>query len=315
MQSIVPYHTDYTGDQRLTVRQAILCARRHGDFGRAFLPVSMSRHSRALRDWLEILYAHPNRRQDTAALAELDAHLEELSLSFRGELKKRLEEERHRSHGDEKISWWKGIIYKSELLIPLKDLTRIALTGVSQARLARVAHLLHSTRKLQANLSISARLPGFRRQAEEAEKGGERRSEGAEASRENVPETDKHWLIIRRMLTRYNWLSTRVGDDAVPSDGLVKGIYAHRLLSGALEMVSFDALVPLRQRRFSELLGKEWDRIYYSDAVDQRDLDVFVDAESYLEALNAQRAQVRASSIAPLSEGGGVAAVAGKGGT
>ncbi len=56
MHSLQSYHANYKGDGRLIARQAILCSRRHGDFGRAFLPVNMPIQSRAIRDWLEILY-------------------------------------------------------------------------------------------------------------------------------------------------------------------------------------------------------------------------------------------------------------------
>src|SRR5262249_22749987 len=38
LQSLVTYHHEHKGEARLLIRQAIISSRRHGDFGRAFLP-------------------------------------------------------------------------------------------------------------------------------------------------------------------------------------------------------------------------------------------------------------------------------------
>ncbi len=303
LHSLVSYHTEYSGDLRLTIRQAIICSRRHGDFGRAFLPMQMSMASRALRDWLEVLFSAPKRRDSFSHLVELDAHLEEISLSFRKEFIKRLIAtgmvERVGSAAPEiaplRKRIWKGFAYKSVVLVPLKDLVNIALHGVNPARLDRVSELIQHTKKLQSSLSISARLPGFKRQAEEAgksalESGGVTRAL-AEAQQDSPLLAG--WLIMRRMLTRYNWLSTRVGDSAVPVDGLIQAIVLDRTVGERPDVLALDALVPLRQRRFKELLGPKWESLYYANNPGTNDVDIYEVMEEFEEGRTAIQEQVK----------------------
>lgn len=300
IQSLNSYHQEYSGDLRLTIRQAIICSRRHGDFGRAFLPVHMSSASRGLRDWLEILFSNPKRREGFGYLSELDAHLEEIHLNFRKEFIKRLVSGgmQERAKDAEAIPLrerlGKGIAYKSVVLVPLRELVELTLSGISPGRLRRVSELIQVTKKLQASLSISARLPGFKRQAEEAGKGayesGGITREMAEKP-ENAPLLSG-WLIIRRMLTRYNWLSTRVGDSAVPVDGLITAIVLDRSVGERPDLIGLDSAVPLRQRRFKELLGPKWEAQYYSNNPSSNDIDIYELIEEFHEGYSEINEQV-----------------------
>jgi len=302
IQSLVSYHQDYSGDLRMTIRQAIISSRRHGDFGRAFLPVHMSMASRAMRDWLEVLFSSRKRREGFAHLVELDANLEEIQLNFRKEFIRRLVSSgvHERAGKGEtnssllKRSLWKGFAYKSVVLFPLKDLIEVALTGTNPDRLKRVTELMKTTKKLQASLSISARLPGFKRQAEVAEKDAIE-SGGVTRAIAETHEDEKllaGWLIIRRTLTRYNWLSTRVGDSAVPADGLIQAVVLDRTGGDRPEALGMDALVPLRQRRFKELLGSKWETQFYSHSPSANDVDIYEEISEYHEGLSMIREQV-----------------------
>jgi hypothetical protein len=91
----------------------------------------------------------------------------------------------------------------------------------------------------------------------------------------------ENWRIVRRMLTRYNWLSTRVGDDAVPLAGLISGVVCEE---GKKEE-RLSALVPLRQRRFAELFGRAWEHLYYAQNPNPEDVEIFVDRNMYLEVV------------------------------
>ena len=311
VQSIVPYHEEYSGDLRLTIRQAIICSRRHGDFGRAILPVHMSIASRALRDWLEILSSTPKKRDDFADLVELDANLEELHLDFRKEFIKKLlasgfEESARASSTQLSDQLWKGLYYKSVILFPLEQLLQLVLGGVEESRIQRIGELLSATRKLQSGLSISARLPGFKRQAEEAEKdayesGGITRALADDPKNKDLLEG---WLIVRRMLIRYNWLSTRVGDSSVPLDGLIQAIMLDRSTKNRPEVVGFEALVPLRQRQFKELLGAKWAEQYYQVRPSSNDLDVYEDTAEFKVALQEIKEQAARGLFDKLAQGG-----------
>ncbi|MCB0344400.1 MAG: hypothetical protein KDD66_04760 [Bdellovibrionales bacterium] len=303
MQSIPSYIRDYDGDMRYQIRQAIYASRRHGDFGRTFLPMTMQAPSRALRDWLEVFYAAEDVRQETAHLVALDAHIAELHANWRNELSRKIktvlggvgvEEKDHCTSVTSHL--WLGVPFKSVVLMPLRGLLRVALSGISDFRQKRIIELIELTRSRTASLSSSAGLPGFKRQAEEVSSGGlkgtgvTRKLADSEADREIAVQ----WLVVRRMLTKYNWLSTRVGDDAVPVDGILLGILTLEVGEDQhSEVVPMDALVPLRQRRFQQLLGEGWAREYYDDAPKERDVIIVTEVEEFDEAVQRRIKELR----------------------
>lgn len=291
LQSIVNYYQDYNGDQRLYVRQAIVCARRHGDFGRAFLPYNMPLGASAIRDWLEILYELEADREETGLLVELNGHIAEIRDNWRKVYATRLaasveDAASAENQGESALMIWKGFPYQSVILMPLKDVVEVSLAGVGDSLLSRITHLIGATRARQSRLSISARLPGFKRQAEEATKGGIESGGVTKllAESKTGDELVRKWLIVRRMLTRYNWLSTRIGDDAVPVDGLVQAVVTSRT-SEAEQRIGLDALVPLRQRRLKEMVGEDWERTYYLDAPHPNDIKLYVTNDEFVKGL------------------------------
>jgi hypothetical protein len=302
LQSFESYHNIYKGDDRMLIRQAVLFSRRHGDFGRAFLPVGMSVASRALRDWLEILYAAQSKRQEAAFLVELDAHIEEISHNWRQQLSARLHDRADRTKNigvKFPENSWKGVPFRSVVLMPLRELVVTALDGLTDARISRIKELVELTRTMNSKINISARLPGFKRQAIEAEKGSIE-SGGVTsllAERHEDAGLVERWLIVRRMLTRYNWLSTRVGDDAVPVDGIVQAFVVYqngeKSGSGNYNLYDYDALVPLRQRRFRELFGSRWHSMYYAGAPKENGIEVYVDTTEFMENLQERKSQIK----------------------
>lgn len=292
INSLEGFHREYAGDSRLMVRQAIICSRRHGDFGRPFLPYRMPPESRALRDWLEILYANPNLREDTGHLVELDSHIEELHVKWRDafaeHVRKNTIASSNETPKDSSGKFSIGFAYKSVVLMPLRVVSNLALRDLGDKRCKHIMELLVKTRKFQTTISISARLPGFRRQAVEAWTGGIEAGKISSviATRDRGRDLLDRWLIVRRMLTRYNWLSTRVGDDGVPIDGMVQAIIRDPS-SGS--PVGLDALVPLRQRRIAEILGKRWESEFYEDSPAQEIVEIYIDPEEFSEALKQKR--------------------------
>jgi len=293
IQALVPYHEEYTGDERLIARQAIISSRRHGDFGRAFLPIRMPLQSRALRDWLEILYAEPERQSEVASLVELDSNIEEIHVNFRTRLTDRIKGDKNAGPTERFHQLWKGLAYKSVVLLPVKDLVKIALADIHQSRLEKIALLLDVTRKYQTQITTSARLPGFKRQAMEATESGEQTDIIVQKIKAlpNGTDTYNKWRIVRRMLTKYNWLSTRIGDDSVPLVGVVHGILKHVTKDHLTKYLFMDALAPLRQRRFTEILGKHWEHTYYRYSPTQEDIDIFTQTEEYENQLRSFKAE------------------------
>ena len=216
---------------------------------------------------------------------ELDAHIEEILANWKHNLHEYLnknslqlqEAKSEQNASNSKLS--QGIVYKSVILMPYYQLTDIALNGFSKERLARIDDLMTHAKKFRKSLAVSARLPGFKRQIDEIQEDGN--EQDLSLTGHLNKESFSHWLIVRRMLTTYNWLSTRVGDDAVPSTGFVHGVVIDRLQGEQPEVLGFDTLVPLRQRRFKELFGINWERVYYLDSPHPDDIAVFVDLESF----------------------------------
>lgn len=319
VQSIPSYHREYEGDPRLTIRQGIICSRKHGDFGRAFLPTTMPLASRGLRDWLEILFARPKDRQNVANLVELDAHLEELSGNWKRRLNERLVAELKLSHASTQIPsaypLWKGMPYKSVVLMSLTSVVDIALHGIHESRCQRITELGEITKHLHATLSISARLPGFKRQALEARQNSVVSEDMAilfNSSPQGRNLVEK-WFIVRRMLTRYNWLSTRVGDYNVPADGLISAVLIDRSEEGSISdgklqlapnVLGLDTMVPLRQRQFREFVGTNWENNFYRDAPHPNDISVFVDQREFKECLAKRIDEARRGLLSRTAAGG-----------
>jgi len=295
LQSLVPFGQEYNGDIRLIIRQAIICCRRHGDFGRAFLPERMPVESRALRDWLEILYEHESNKNVVASLVELDAHIEEISVNWRYVYSRRVrqtvEAEGTEPKADSRdAKFWKGVAYKSVVLVPLAEVVQMALRSIDDTRIKRVEQLLRFTHRYQASISISARLPGFKRQAIDMQNMSDLVPAG-DASRPLL----ERWAIVKRMLTRYNWLSTRVGDDAVPPEGFVQGMVlaASDLDPSKPELTGLNMLVPIRHRRYEEMFGPRWERLYFYDGPHPGNVKVFVDRAEFEQAFKREQDNLR----------------------
>ena len=294
VQSVASYHHEYQGDTRLIIRQAIICSRRHGDFGRAFLPNRMPIESRALRDWLEILFAEPEKRQQAASLVELDTHIEEIGVNWRSGFVAQIKQFKKDTPAPELSAQAsvRGLPFKSVVLMPVERVVQLSLRGIHAQRKVRITELLDETRSYQTQLNISARLPGFKRQAMEAERSGDDSDSilRAIATKANGSALIEEWRIVRRMLTRFNWLSTRVGDDGVPLAGLVQGVVANtpadnNAPKNSKNSTKFDSLVPLRQRRLAELFGKNWENTHYAGAPHPEQIEIFASQEALAEAL------------------------------
>ncbi len=267
LHSIISYSKEYNGDKRLTMRQAIICSRRHGDFARAFLPTNMPLESRAIRDCLEILYSNPEKRAESANLVELDANIDEIGNNWKTNLAN-FNKGHFKQEANVEFNKERGLPFKSVVLMPIKKAIELSISSFHPKRLERINELIELTRKSQARISISARLPGFKRQALEADDISEDSKNVFNKifKGEDTTLLANKWKIVRRMLTKHNWLSTRVGDDAVPMIGIVEGSLRKSLDFGKEDKEILPGLIPLRHRRFAELFGRQWESNYFSNA-------------------------------------------------
>ena len=239
------------------------------------------------------MYSDPAKREASAQLVELDAHVEEIGINWRLGYARRVRAWHEQEHLNmtpatdaPPYQFWKGMVYKSVILMPVSDLISIALRGIDEARINRMNDLIKLTRRVQFNLSVMARLPGFKRMALETQQGS---GEGNPYFNGGRQELLKRWTVVRRMLTHYNWLSTRVGDYSVPYDGLIHCIARFPEEANPKNRVFvFEAMVPFRQRRCEELFGKQWEQNYFFDSPHPTMVEAFVDRSKYHEALAAR---------------------------
>jgi hypothetical protein len=226
-----------------------------------------------LRDILEVLYIDKDKLKDSSLITELDAYLDEVLHNWQNNFLALVKAELNNSE-ETSFNPDLGIVHKSIVLLKQEKVLELALKGYTKPRLERIHSLMKHAQKFNASLAISAQLPGFKLQLEN----------------EIIDERNKshNWDLVKKMLTRYNWLSTRLNDDAVPPSGLIYGIVLDRRLEQT-KTLEFETLVPLRQRRLKDLFGENWERKYYKNNPHPNDILTFVDRagfEARLKGMN-----------------------------
>lgn len=290
IQSIESYHKEYSGDVRLVIRQAILCARRHGDLFRTFVPVSMPIPSRALRDQLEFLYAKPSGRSELGEFIELHAYLEEIYSSWRDNFIPSIC--KNTGEGQENNSKFAtfGLIYKSVVLVPLAKIVEALSPSLEDEVVeSRVSQLISNTKHIRGVYASSSRLPGFgnkvvQLQESKIDHSAELESWGPEVNKQR-------WLIAKEFLTKYNWLSTRIGDNAVPENGIVYALNIHSTLNGGQTVEGLSSVVPLRQRRFKEIFGPQWEKMLFPNSSETHRVEVHLNPTDYQMSLEKKLGQ------------------------
>ncbi len=273
LHSIYAYHQDFNGDSRLMIRQAIICSRRHRDFGRSFLPEKMPEQCKALRDILEVLYIDKKKLNDSALITELDAYLDEIKYNWKKNFSDFIKQSYNGEDNENNNTVFNvdtGIVDKSVVLIKQENILSLALYGYEKARLERIHRLMKHAKKFNDALAISAKLPGFKRQLENENETKDERNKS------------RNWDLVKKMLTRYNWLSTRLNDDSVPTSGLIYGIVLDTKIVDP-QHKKFETLVPIRQRRMKELFGANWEKKYYANNPHPNNIKTFVDKEEFAE--------------------------------
>lgn len=295
LHSVAAFHQEYDQKYRQVIRQAILCSRRHGDFGRVFLPEGMPVSSRALRDWLEVLCAHRTRRNHASLATELDAHLEEIRINWQKKFKSFLVSQVQRAEvkqGGAERMISKGIVYKSVVLMPYKDVVDLALAGFSVAKVNRISCLMQNIERFNWVKLVPTDLPCSE-------------SDSVSGISEKAQEDHERWMIVKAMLMQFNWLSTRVGDDAVPANGLVFGVVVAPATDDgeSAKVHGIEGLAPLRQRRLMQLFGRTWESDYYVQSFHPDDINVYVDQEEFKIGLKLKQSEIMADNkgIRPLS--------------
>lgn len=266
-QSLTSYHQHLNGDARQVIRQALITSRRQGDFGRAFLIKNTPTITSAVRDWLEVLSAAPVEVEIAQAeLVELNSRLDALVDNWQKNLQQRFVSLRSDTTSNNTVTTtWKGFLHRGVVLMPLKAVADLALKDFPLEELNRIKELVSVTRALRTSIPVSARLPGLKFLANQIEhdKAIANCSSGRLESFADGRTLVGNWFILRRALARHNWLSAKVGDDLVPDDGLVQAIVKQPATIGG--SAGFDAMVPIRRRRFNELFGSMWEESFYPE--------------------------------------------------
>lgn len=305
LNSLKTFHQLVLADERFVIRRAVLCSRRHGDFGRALIPLGTPSSIRALRDWLEVSQSGEGEEFKSGTLVRFDAEMEEIALSFTSALKEIIAQAVKAARESTSLSLAGaqpvpraviGFSHGGVILFPLHKLLELSLGAVSQERFALIKQLMDEIRSHKLQPPVTTRLPGLSKQWEQIKKEMplDNGSSSLLSKQENGSDLLLRWSMVRQALVRSNWLSTRIGDDAVPDDGLVQAIVyqvnrlGHSDGDASKQQIAgaFSALVPLRRRRFRELSGDVGMQLLYSGLPENEAIGVFRDAAEFSRNLD-----------------------------
>ena len=300
VQSIPEYYEDYDSHNRMIIRRALMFSRRHGDYGRAMAPLTMTDEAKSLRDWLELLYLLDEEQSQRGKVVEFDAHLEELAENWKNQLVSQIKDDTDSGILGASIED-KGVPLNTVVLLALDSVINLALFGYNEGKIDRIKHLHNSIVVDKLAPTPSARLPGLAGQDSMfvENKYTENGSSELLFRQKGGKEILKRWAIVRASLKRFNWLAGRIGDTSVPKDGLIQvaiqekkvdrqdtpksGIDSLLDTTGfvSLESSAYSAVVPLRQRRFEYLFGPEWQTDYYLMIPEKERIKYFANLDDY----------------------------------
>ena len=295
IQSLPSYHRAYDGESRQILRLAILCSRRHGDYGRPMIPNDCIDSIRGLRQWLEISQSHSKKIAGVSKLVEFENQLEEWHGIFIDNLKKMFDiradalTDTTERGGPALV----GFPYKNVVLIPLGKLIDLAFADMPESHLDYLERLTAEVVDRGLLPRVTTRLPGLSEQIEQLKL----KEWPADSSASSLAQNKsgniqlRRWKILRHSLTRYSWLSTRIGDELVPDDGLVQAlIYGQPdpMLSMGKPIGGLSSLVPIRKRRFHVLFGENWQVRLYAQAPSEQLIKVFTKFSDFQKGINTE---------------------------
>ncbi len=259
LQSLESYFESYSGDSRLIIRQAILCAQRENT-GILLLPENMPLSSQALRDLLEILYADLEDQQEISAAIELENLLLELYQNWLFSYESLLQKKENKN-------FRLGINYKSFILYPLKEMINLAFSNIDQNKFDRIKNLL----KLE-NFSDSTRVSELKLPSDLS------------------AEIQQKWLILRKALQKNNCLSGRIGENIVPVNSLIYSLVFLANEDGKeINIYGLENLVPLRKHKIEDSIAASILAEGLGKAVADQNIRIYLDKNKYKQALELEQ--------------------------
>lgn len=305
LHSLASYHDFYNGDERWFIRRVILASRRHGDYGKAMLPLSMTAEGKVARDLMEVLLVPRELQTAISAIVELESYFDRLHYTFKHQLQKYfgVVSEGAGAHSaplqqHHSSSEYPGCPYALGLLFPVSRLVQIAFAHWPREAIDYLSHKCDQVKELNYQPPMTARLPGLKSQLEQAKENDVPENSSSQFIAARLPQGSKilrRWQLLRQCLVRYNWLASRAGDTIVSSDFLLQSIvypstYGDDIESQLWQRDSFQVLpevAVLRSRRLDELLGPFWKELYYPNTPPRELVKVFNNFDRFTKRLNS----------------------------
>jgi hypothetical protein len=260
LHSVAAFGSDYSGEERDTIRRSVLYANRYSLLGSVRFPVDISEEVRVLRQWSELLHVSPHELQTAADEVELFGLLESAHASFWEAFQNGI------------LSHDEGILRDSFaddtglLFVHLGALISL-FRQKNEPKLIRRIDELVSVIYQKQRIQLTAvevggdprpPLPLFQR-IEPSLSLAEIRT--LSAVHDLKVEELQTWGALRAVLTSHGWVARRVGDTAVPKEnfGFLVARTTHQAHGkNALDLIGRLGMVALRGGRLEERFGELW---------------------------------------------------------
>ena len=262
LHSIPAYKDDYTHYERVSIRQALVYAKRYSSFGPVRLPQLMDAQTRALRQLAEVLLAAPQQ------MSVIQNEVELYGKSFKAQRAfEKLFFQKIESYDPKIID---AIIGTESGLVCIHvdsvlEICREVISKEQSDRIADLVSLVSQTQKVKdveeelkdgephrGSLPIFQRIflpipfPRIKQLAVE---------------HSITPETIQQWGIYRNIFNSFGWIARQVGTTIVPEESCAYIVFRGAEWSkdaNSLGLLGKIGMIPFRSTAFERQLGKNW---------------------------------------------------------
>lgn len=260
IHSLPMYSKEYIGDERTTIRRALIYASRLSVLGPVRFPLDLTDDACALRQWTEVLLSPPHEME--AASDEVECY------GYVSEGQKHFAEHFFRAVGSMDLVLLEGALATENgcffEVTKLLALIRKAIPEPQRNRIIELSSLLGTRARVgsvgakdvtmesappaQTNMIIPAPLT-LRELTEISHLHG--------LSIEDVQE----WAGLRSVLLSYGWLSRRVGQSLVPEHSIIFGVFKSSdpsVSKNELGLFARKGIIAIRASRLEAQFSKSW---------------------------------------------------------
>lgn len=263
LHSLYAYGDEYSYSARALVRRAIIYGKRDSVMGPVRLPTDLSKPTRALRQWTEILLAEPENLEAVVNEVELFGLCTQIYRrwchSFGGLF---------RSESINKRDVWKrSFCSKAKVLfLPLSlilDVSKDCIDADEFKRLERLFSVVSRDKQKQRSADPDESSSHLDTRDNVLPPLSSSVIEKIAKEYAHTPDEIRRWGLIRGVLDYFAWIARRVGSSTIPEAGVVYGAFAvshDNKERNSYGYVGRMGVVPMRTSSFQSLFGTQWEK-------------------------------------------------------